>query len=306
MLAFSPRLAKLRKYWNTKNSVSCALCFLDKSMFWGVNCFSDSRGKIMKRLIMAFALFCATTFHVHAGTYTGIWWNQNESGWGITFTQQFDTLFAAMYVYNSAGQPTWFTATLKPTNPNVPNNYTGDLFTATGPFYGGPFVSSQVTGRRVGTMTFNASTFLSGTLTYTADGSIVTKPITPFTFTGVPGGGTYAVTFLRDGGNNCNIPAFSAVPTQLVVGPTSIQLLAGNGASICSASGSFLQAGAMYSFQSTSPSCFPGGRLAISDLRIEGIAGLTNNNIFLTGVLLFQDGAQSCISLYYTAGIRTN
>lgn len=261
----------------------------------------------MKRLIMAFALFCATTFHAHAGTYTGIWWNQAESGWGITFTQQFDTLFAAMYVYNSAGQPTWFTATLRPTNPNAPTTYTGDMFTATGPFYGTAFFPSQVVGRRVGAMTFTAQTSLSGTLSYTADGVTVTKPITPFTFTGVPGGGTYAVTFLRDGGNNCNIPAFGVVPAQLVVGATSLQLVSSTGASICSATGNFAQAGAQYAFASTSsPSCFAGGRLTVVDLRIEGVAGLTNSNLFLSGMLIFQDAALTCTSVYYTAGVRTN
>jgi hypothetical protein len=261
----------------------------------------------MKRIIMAFALFCATTFHSHAGTYTGIWWNQAESGWGITFTQQFDTLFAAMYVYNASGQPTWFTATLKPTNPNAPNNYVGDLFTATGPFYGAAFFPSQVTGRRVGSMTFNAPTSLSGTLTYIADGVTVTKPITPFTFTGVPGGGTYAVTFLRDNTNNCNIPAFSVVPAQLVLTATSLQLQSATGAPICSATGNFVQAGTQYAFATTSsPSCFPGGRLVAVDLRIEGVAGLTNSNLFLSSVLIFQDAAQSCVSTFYTAGVRTN
>lgn len=261
----------------------------------------------MKRFIMAFALFCASTFHSHAGTYTGIWWNQAESGWGITFTQQFDTLFAAMYVYGPTGQPTWYVATLKPTGTNVANNYAGDLFTSSGPYFVGAYNPALANARRVGTMTFYAPTSLSGNLNYSVDGISVTKAITPFTFTGVPGGGTYALTFLRDPANNCNIPAFSVLPTQLVVGATSLQLLSSTGASICSANGNFTQAGAQYAFvSSSSPSCFAGGRLTVVDLRIEGVAGLTNSNLFLSGMLIFQDAALACTSAYYAAGVRTN
>jgi len=41
---------------------------------------------------------------------TGLWWNQNESGWGVSLTQQYDVFFVAMYVYDSAGNPTWYVA----------------------------------------------------------------------------------------------------------------------------------------------------------------------------------------------------
>ena len=259
----------------------------------------------MKRFIAAFALFLATTFHAHAGTYSGIWWNQNESGWGITLTQQFDTLFAAMYVYNVSGQPTWYSATLKPTSGAAPNNYTGELFAATGPFYGGSFTPLQVQLRRVGTMTFNAPSFAGGTLSYNVDGLAVSKSITPLSFTTVPGTGTYATTVLRDVTNNCNIPALNVVPTQLVIGATSLEFVSATGAPICSASGGFSQRGTMYGFISTSQSCLPGGSLVVLDLRIEGVAGITNNNLFMTGAFIFENAARSCLSAYYAAGVRS-
>ena len=38
--------------------------------------------------------------------YTDLWWNADESGWGIAITQQFSTMFLAWYVYDDAGKPT--------------------------------------------------------------------------------------------------------------------------------------------------------------------------------------------------------
>jgi cysteinyl-tRNA synthetase, unknown class len=41
---------------------------------------------------------------------TGLWWNADESGWGITLTQQFGIIFLTMYTYDTNGQPVWYVA----------------------------------------------------------------------------------------------------------------------------------------------------------------------------------------------------
>ncbi len=41
---------------------------------------------------------------------TALWWNPNESGWGVTLTRQTGTAFAALFTYNSNGFPTWYVA----------------------------------------------------------------------------------------------------------------------------------------------------------------------------------------------------
>jgi cyclophilin family peptidyl-prolyl cis-trans isomerase len=43
--------------------------------------------------------------------YTDLWWNPNESGWGVTLTQQFGIIFAAWFVYDTSGKPVWYVAT---------------------------------------------------------------------------------------------------------------------------------------------------------------------------------------------------
>ena len=43
--------------------------------------------------------------------YTDLWGNPNESGWGVTLTQQFGILFAAWFVYDTTGKPIWYAAT---------------------------------------------------------------------------------------------------------------------------------------------------------------------------------------------------
>jgi hypothetical protein len=258
----------------------------------------------MKKFVAVLIVLWVLSFNASAGTHSGIWWNASESGWGINFVQHGDTLFSTMYVYNPSGQPTWYTAVLKPVDTAV-NNYSGELFTAAGPYFGGFFNPAAVNARRVGTMSFNAPSFVNATLSYSVDGVSVTKAIVPFNVAVVPATGTYAITFLRDAANNCNIPIFNtSLPTQLVVTTNSVQLLNAAGASICTGNGNVTQAGAMYAFVGNAPSCFPSGRMIGVDLRFEGIASVSNANVFATGTILFQD-ASNCISSFYLAGVRT-
>jgi YVTN family beta-propeller protein len=42
---------------------------------------------------------------VMPGPLTGLFWNPNESGWGIHLTQRGDTVFAAFFTYGSEGAP---------------------------------------------------------------------------------------------------------------------------------------------------------------------------------------------------------
>ncbi len=40
--------------------------------------------------------------------YTDLWWNPEESGWGINFTHQGEILFATLFTYGADGEPDWF------------------------------------------------------------------------------------------------------------------------------------------------------------------------------------------------------
>jgi hypothetical protein len=57
----------------------------------------------------------------------------------------------------------------------------GDLFEATGPYFGGPFDPAKVQRRKVGTMSIDLGHTLTG-VDYTIDGVHVVKQVQPFTF----------------------------------------------------------------------------------------------------------------------------
>ena len=41
---------------------------------------------------------------------SGFWWNRNETGSGYAIEIQDNYLFVALYVYDQAGNPIWYTA----------------------------------------------------------------------------------------------------------------------------------------------------------------------------------------------------
>ena len=79
-----------------------------------------------------------------------LWWNANESGWGLAMHQEGGTVFSTWFVYDSDGNPAWLVA------PDMEqlgrSSSTSDLFTTTGPAYTGAFDPSKVVATRVGTI----------------------------------------------------------------------------------------------------------------------------------------------------------
>jgi hypothetical protein len=115
--------------------------------------------------------------------YTDLWWNANESGWGINFNHQDNTLFGTLFTYDSTGAPMWLVM-----SQGVrlgAGSYQGTLYRTTGsPFNAVPFTGAAVTG--VGTMRVDFSDHSHGTLTYTVNGTQVTKAITRQLFSTAP------------------------------------------------------------------------------------------------------------------------
>jgi cyclophilin family peptidyl-prolyl cis-trans isomerase len=107
--------------------------------------------------------------------YTDLWWNKNESGWGISLTQQFGILFAAWYTYDATGMPVWYVAS------NCPVSSTG----CTGVLYrvtGGASLTSpwKAAGppTEVGNVTFEFTDAATGTMRYKIDGVESSRVIT--------------------------------------------------------------------------------------------------------------------------------
>ncbi|HEX7272370.1 MAG TPA: hypothetical protein VF420_09490, partial [Casimicrobiaceae bacterium] len=124
---------------------------------------------------------CATaTASLAAATnYTDLWWASpaaSESGWGINFTHQGDTIFATWFTYNVDQTPMWLVVTAGKTGPGV---YAGTLYRTTGPpFNALPFNPALVAATAVGTATFTFSDGNNATFAYTVNGVSQNKPIT--------------------------------------------------------------------------------------------------------------------------------
>jgi hypothetical protein len=112
--------------------------------------------------------------------YSDQWWKADESGWGAAVLQQADVLFIDLFVYGTDGKPTWFVASVYLQSGAAAGHdvFTGDLYATTGPYFGNAFNSAPVVARKVGTMTFDASSGTTATMVYTVDGTRVEKPVT--------------------------------------------------------------------------------------------------------------------------------
>ena len=102
-----------------------------------------------------------------AANFQDLWWAAPggvESGWGINFTQQGDTLFATWFTYDVDGTPLWLSVTAQDTGLDV---FSGTLYSTSGPpFNAVPFRPADVTASPVGTATIRFTDGDSGTLAY--------------------------------------------------------------------------------------------------------------------------------------------
>src|ERR1043166_810025 len=78
-------------------------------------------------LLVALSLVRPTWATSFSNDQSDLWWNPDESGWGIQFVQRGSTIFATMFVYDANGNPTWYTATMEGAKPNGVLTFTGDL-----------------------------------------------------------------------------------------------------------------------------------------------------------------------------------
>ncbi len=107
--------------------------------------------------------------------YTDLWWNRNESGWGVSLTQQYGTIFAAWYAYDDAGAPVWYVASNCPVSGA---GCAGVLYRVTG---GAPLTApwKAITPPiAVGNVAFVFSDIANGTMSYTINGVQSSRVIT--------------------------------------------------------------------------------------------------------------------------------
>ena len=137
--------------------------------------------------------FAGQTASVVAGpttvtaNYQGLWWAapaNSESGWGINFAHQADTIFATWFTYDVNGRGWWLVMTAPKTSPN---GYSGTLYQTRGPpFNAQPFSPANVTSTPVGSGTLSFSDANNGMFDYTVNGVHQTKAITRQVFGPLP------------------------------------------------------------------------------------------------------------------------
>ena len=122
-----------------------------------------------------------------AANYQGLWWAApalSESGWGINFAHQGDTIFASWFTYDLSGVGNWLVMTAPKT---APNTYSGTFYSTTGPpFNSVPFNPLQVTASAVGTGTLTFTDANDGTFAYTVGSVSQAKTITRQVFGTLP------------------------------------------------------------------------------------------------------------------------
>lgn len=110
--------------------------------------------------------------------YTGLWWNDAESGWGMNVSHQGSITFATLFTYDASGAPMWLVMS-NGAQQGTSTIFVGDLYRATGPTFNAvpftPIGEANIT--RVGTMTLIFANSFSGTLTYSVNGTTVVKNI---------------------------------------------------------------------------------------------------------------------------------
>jgi hypothetical protein len=116
-----------------------------------------------------------TTTPSSGASFTDLWWNPSESGWGVSITHHpSGVIFVAWYTYDTNGNPKWYVASECRL---AGSTCTGTLYETTGPRMGTPFNPALVSVRAVGSVTLRFSGPDAGSMSYSVNGITGTKSI---------------------------------------------------------------------------------------------------------------------------------
>jgi hypothetical protein len=130
--------------------------------------------------------------------YSDLWWDPQESGWGMNIVHQGETAFVTLFVYGPDGKPTWYVASdarVFATDGSGNPAFRGTLYKTTGPWLGGPFDPAMVGVAAVGALVIEPRPGGQLALDYTAEGVSVSKVVVRQTFALPDIGGPYHGTF---------------------------------------------------------------------------------------------------------------
>ena len=222
--------------------------------------------RFLATIAATFAIALPASATTYSADYTDLWWNSSEDGWGVNVIQQYETLFATLYVYGADNSPRWYVASgLTPSGSGV---FTGPLYATTGTPFSFGWNPANRSAVQVGTMTFSFNSPVSGTLTYSVNGANVSKAITRYTFrsnnlTGrYIGGMTAIASNCANSANNGGALIFGDLNVTQNGNSLSMRVDFFNGAglaSICNFTGTHQQLGRIGTISGGTMSCTQGG-----------------------------------------------
>jgi hypothetical protein len=115
-----------------------------------------------------------------AGTYTDLWFNPAEPGWGLNVVQQLETAFVTLFTYGPDGKPTWYFASdarITAYSAGGLPLFAGTLYRAEGPWHGGPFDPARFRAVPVGSIDLEVQGKSSMRVHYSAEGASATRQV---------------------------------------------------------------------------------------------------------------------------------
>ncbi|HEX8739453.1 MAG TPA: hypothetical protein VF925_04855 [Casimicrobiaceae bacterium] len=233
-----------------------------------------------------------------------IWWNPDESGWGIQFVHRGNIIFATMFVYGPDHAATWFTSTMFGSAAKASPAFAGDLIASQGPGFATiPFDPTAVTRVKVGSMTWQPESDASGVLAYSVNGVNVTKMIVREALVNDDYNGSYLIAFqgtqsgCSDASKNGTSSGSATLAIVQSASGVTMTEIASN--STCTLNGAYTQAGQFGSAAGTF-SCSNGdtGTFTISEMTVSPRT--------MTATLATASPSRGCHLLGNVAGVRTD
>lgn len=178
--------------------------------------------------LFALLVSWAISFTASAGTFTDMWSDPQEPGWGMSLVQQGDTAFATLLVYDRDGSPRWYFASAARVVAGEPDRlptFMGDLFRANGPWFGGPFDPANVAVAPVGHLRLVALANGQLGVIYDVDGVAAIKQVSRLTWSIADFPGLYDGAFRLD----VTTQQGTAVGTLLYNGDVDFRVVSGIG-----------------------------------------------------------------------------
>jgi hypothetical protein len=133
-----------------------------------------SGSKVITRTVFA------TGTTLPAVDYTDLWWNPNETGWGVSLTQEFGIIVAVWFTYDASGEPIWYVASSCPVSGNA---CSADLYQLTGgSALTAAWNGSSMSRTKVGAVTFAFTDANNGSMSYSINGVTGNRVITRLGF----------------------------------------------------------------------------------------------------------------------------